>query len=150
MAKKADNKYFEAIGRRKSSTARVRLYPLQKGKEISLNSLKIKTGQIFVNNKPITSIFSHSQEKVKYNVPLELTNNQEKFAISIVVRGGGKTGQLEAIVHGLSRAIEKVDKEAYRSILKKERLLTRDSRTKERRKVGTGGKARRKKQSPKR
>ncbi len=150
MVKKAINKYFEAIGRRKSSTARVRLYPLQKGKEVSLNSIKIKTGEIFVNNKPITAVFNHSQEKIRYNAPLELTNNQQKFAISILVKGGGKTGQLEAIIHGLARAIEKVDKETHHSLLKKGGLLTRDFRKKERRKVGTGGKARRKKQSPKR
>lgn len=150
MAKKTSKEYFEAIGKRKSATARVRIYPVQKGKEVGVYSQKIKAGEIFVNKKSITQVFPHSYEKNKYNTPLELTQTLEKFAISIVVKGGGKTGQLEAIIHGLSRAIEKFDRETYRSLLKKEGLLKRDARKKERRKVGTGGKARRKKQSPKR
>lgn len=70
--------------------------------------------------------------------------------MTFFVQGGGKKGQLGAIIHGLARAIEKTDKETLRPILKKAGLLTRDSRTRERRKVGTGGKARRVKQSPKR
>ncbi len=123
---------------------------MQKGKETTVNSLKLKVGDIYVNSKPITDIFGHAEEKVRFNRPLELTDNREKFAISIVVKGGGRNGQLEAIIQGLARAIEKVDKNSYRKLLKKEGLLTRDPRSKERRKVGTGGKARRKKQSPKR
>ena len=81
---------------------------------------------------------------------MTLTKNQDRFAISIVVSGGGTNGQLDSMVHGLARALEKVDKETYRPILKTNGLLTRDSRKKEARKVGTGGKSRRMKQSPKR
>ena len=59
-------------------------------------------------------------------------------------------GQLDAVVHGIARALSLLDRDAYRAILKTAGLLTRDARAKERRKVGTGGKARRAKQSPKR
>lgn len=145
MAKKAkDLKYYQAIGRRKTAVARVRLYLT------GSNSLKIKPGEIIVNNKPIKEFFPDKTDQEKYPFPLKLTNNLDRFAISILVQGGGKSGQLDAIIHGLARAIEKVDRDQYRPFLKKAGLLTRDPRVRERRKVGTGGKARRVKQSPKR
>lgn len=147
---KVTHRYFEAIGRRRTSTARVRLYPLSKGKEITVATIKVKAGDIFVNSKPVSTVFGRPGERVRLNQPLELTKSKEKFGVTIVVKGGGKNGQLEAIVHGISRAIEKVDKESFRGLLKKEGLLKRDPRKRERRKVGTGGKARRQKQSPKR
>ena len=151
MPKKTkDIKYYEGIGRRKQSVARIRLYLPTKEKIISVNNVKIKVGEIFINKKPVEKVFPSSYERESYLLPLKLTNNLDRFAISIFVKGGGTKGQLDAIVHGLSRAIELVDKKNYRPILKKEKLLTRDSRKKERRKVGTGGKARRAKQSPKR
>src|SRR3989344_3507251 len=69
-----------------------------------------------------------------------------------VVWGGtpGKTGQLDAIILGLARALDKIDREKFHTALKKKGMLTRDPRVKERRKVGMGGKSRRRKQSPKR
>ena len=82
-------------------------------------------------------------------LPLKATSSVDRFAISIKVSGGGKKGQLGAIVHGISRALVLVD-EANKKILRSLGLITRDPRVKERRKVGTGGKARREKQSPKR
>lgn len=142
-------KYYEAVGRRKSAIARVRLYIVVKQKEISVFDLKIKKGEIYVNKTPIAQYFPGEVAKVKYIQPLELINSLDRFAISVQVKGGGKNGQLEAVIHGISRALELVDK-SYHLILKKKGLLTRDDRVKERRKVGTGGKARRKKQSPKR
>jgi len=157
MVRKSKNlKYYEAVGRRKEAVARVRLYLIGADKMATVVNpvgegvLKIKLGEIYVNGKLIKESFSSEVNKAKYLFPLKTTNNEERFAISIVVRGGGTTGQLEAIIHGLSRAIEKVDHDQYRPSLKKLGLLTRDSRTRERRKVGTGGKARRVKQSPKR
>jgi len=150
MARKSEKiKYYEGIGRRKSAVARVRLYIVGKQKEISFADLKIKTGEIYVNKKPINQYFPGEVAKIKYTQPLKLTESLDRFAISVQVKGGGKTGQLDAVIHGISRALELVDKN-YRPILKKKDLLTRDARVKERRKVGTGGKARRKKQSPKR
>ena len=73
-----------------------------------------------------------------------------KYYVTVKVVGGGKKGQLGATVHGIARALAKLDADTLRAPLKKAGLLTRDSRVRERRKVGTGGKARRKKQSPKR
>jgi len=149
---KVNNKglqYYEAIGRRKSAIARVRLYILGKNKLVNINGLKIKPGEIFVNNKLISDYFPSLVDKNIYSLPLKATASLNRFAISIKVKGGGKKGQLGAIVHGISRALVLVD-QANKKTLKSLGLITRDPRVKERRKVGTGGKARRKKQSPKR
>ncbi len=151
MAKKTKNiQYYEAIGRRKSAVARVRLYILGKEKEIDVEGAKIKAGEIFINNKPIKEIFADKVAEKTYNLPFELTNTKDRFAVSIKVSGGGKTGQLEAIAHGIARALVLVNQDEFKPILRKNGLLTRDSRVRQRRQVGTGGKARRKKQSPKR
>ena len=151
MAKVKSQLYYEAVGRRKSAVVRVRLYVVTgKEKSILVKGVKISTGEMTVNKKPISTLFSSIEEKVRYLSPLKLTNNEGRFGISIVVKGGGRTGQLDALIHGLARAIEKVDKDQYRPDLKKAGLLTRDPRVRERRKVGTGGRARRQKQSPKR
>lgn len=151
MVKKQEKKglkYFEGVGRRKEAVARVRLYLVNK--EISIFDQTVKKGDVIVNKKPISFYFSSQAEKNIYLLPLKLTDSENRFAISISVSGGGHVGCLEAIVHGLARALEKVDREKYRPILKKAGLLKRDARERERRKVGTGGKARRAKQSPKR
>ncbi len=125
---KNNPKYTFAVGRRKSSSARVRLF---KGKGISL-----------VNG-------NKTDEKV-FNKPFVLTDTLGKFYFSAKSVGGGKTGQTESIVLGIARALVKVDSDKYRSSLKKEGMLTRDARKRQRRMVGTGGKSRRQKQSPKR
>ncbi len=151
MPKKTKNlQYYEAVGRHKEALARVRLYIIGKANEVTVNNQKIKKGEITINKKPAAAVFASAVDKARYLYPLKITSNEDRFAISVRTKGGGKTGQLEAMIHGLARALQKVDKEAYHSILKKEKLLTRDPRTRERRKVGTGGKARRAKQSPKR
>lgn len=150
MAKKSsDIKYYEAIGRRKSSSAIVRLYITGKQKEVTIGDLKIKAGQTFINHKPAEEYFPKETYQNEFLTPLKLTNNLDHFAISAKITGGGKMGQLDAFIHGLSRAIELSDA-TLRPHLKKQGLLTRDARVKEKRKVGTGGKARRQKQSPKR
>lgn len=151
MAKKEKTlQYFEAVGRRKEAIARVRLYLTTKEKSVTVDSKKITRGQIYLNGAPIEETFSHEYEKQQILKPLLLTNSDDRFAISIKTIGGGKSGQLDAIKHGISRALCVVDNDVYRPLLKKEGLLTRDPRARERRKVGTGGKARRAKQSPKR
>lgn len=151
MAKKTkDINYYEAVGRRKRSVARVRLYLPKKKGEVLVEKLNIKAGEIYINGKSLEKSALRSYEKTFISLPLTLTNNQDRFAVSIHISGGGTTGQLDAIVHGIARALEIVDKEAYRPALKAGGLLTRDPRKKETRKVGTGGKARRMKQSPKR
>jgi len=142
--------YYEAVGRRKQSVARVRLYLIKKSAEVLVGKLKIKAGEIFINNKFIDETSFKTYKKMFLSFPLTLTKNEKRFAVSIIVKGGGTTGQLDAMVHGIARALLIVDKDAYRPLLKSNGLLTRDPRKKETRKVGTGGKARRMKQSPKR
>lgn len=142
-------KFYEAVGRRKSAVARVRLYLVGKEKTANVNGVKIKAGEIFVNGKKVDEYFSSPVDKVSYLLPLEKTGNEKRFAISVLIKGGGKKGQLEAFIHGLAKALVLVDN-SYRKILRELNLLTRDAREKQRRMVGTGGKARRKKQSPKR
>jgi len=151
MVKKIkDLSYYEAVGRRKQSVARVRLYIIKKSTEVTVGKLKIKAGEIFINGKSIDETSFKVYKKKFLMMPLILTKNEKRFAVSIIVNGGGTTGQLDAMVHGIARALLVVDSEAYRSILKTSGMLTRDPRKKETRKVGTGGKARRMKQSPKR
>jgi len=148
--KKKDITYYEAIGRRRESTTRVRLYIVsKKDKSVTVGKTVIKQGAILINDKLSEEYFPAEAEKQTLIKPLELTDSVDRFAISILIRGGGKSGQLDAVAHGISRALCIVDEE-YRPLLKKEGLLTRDPRVRERRKVGKGGKARRKKQSPKR
>ena len=151
MVKKTKNiHYYEAVGRRKEAVSRVRLYIVGKDKTALVNDVKVKQGDVLINSKPMSEVFSSLKDKARFMQPLKLTQNEGRFAISILVRGGGQNGQLDAIIHALSRAIEKTDKDVCRPLLKKEGLLKRDPRVRERRKVGTGGKARRVKQSPKR
>lgn len=133
---KKQKDYIYAVGRRKTATARVRLYP--------------KSGDLVVNQMPASEYFPGEVNNYHLTRPLNLTNTLKKFSFSAKVEGSGKRAQLDAVVHGLSRALAKHDPESYRPVLKQEGLLTRDSRMKESRKVGTGGKARRQKQSPKR
>lgn len=123
------------VGRRKEAVARVRL---SEGK-----------GQIIVNGKPIMEYFPGETLQKIYNKPLEITQTVGKYTISVKVTGGGQVSQLGAVVHGITRAIAKADAN-LRGVLKKEGLLTRDARVKERRKYGHAQKARAKKQSPKR
>lgn len=151
MVKKIKNlKYYEAVGRRKEAVARCRLYLTAKDKTATLKEQKIKAGEIIINGQPVAKYFPRLAEKTKYLVPLKATASEERFAISILVKGGGQSGQLAAVILALARALEKVDKENNRPPLKELGLLRRDPRIRERRKVGTGGKARRAKQSPKR
>jgi len=137
--------YIFAIGRRKESVARVRLYP----KDSVAWGGTVKKGEIIVNKIQALEYFGKESEKI-FREPLIVTNTEKKFAITVVAQGGGKAGQLGATTLGIARAIDEFDKEKFHSILKKRDLLTRDARVRERRKVGMGGKARRKKQSPKR
>ncbi len=129
-------KYIEAIGRRKVAVARVRIYE--------------KSGDFIVNDKLVGKYFkSVLNAPVKFNLPFLLTNTKDKFSVTVQVKGSGISAQLDAVVHGLARALVKYEPK-YKSILKEHDLMTRDDRMKESRKPGRGGKARRKRQSPKR
>lgn len=141
--------YYEAVGRRKEASASVRLY-LVTGEELTIAEKVIKKGDIIVNNRTIEHYFPGEVYKKRYLEPFRTTNTIGRFAVSSLIVGGGLSGQLDAFLHGVSRALEKVDKEKFRPILKKQGFLTRDSRIKERRKAGFAQKARARKQSPKR
>ena len=113
--------YFYGTGRRKSSVARVRLYP--------------GTGKITINNRDIDDYFGLETLKLIINQPFGVTGTAGKFDIVANVTGGGISGQAGAIRHGVSRALLLAD-ESYRTLLKKAGFLTRDPRMKERKKYG--------------
>jgi small subunit ribosomal protein S9 len=135
--------YTYAVGRRKTANARVRIYK-------SASVPGFDGVQLTVNGKPADAYFPGETAKAAYRKPFIITETLTKMSASVVVSGSGKMGQLDAVVHGLARALAVLDRESFRATLKSAGLLTRDARAKERRKVGTGGKARRTKQSPKR
>ena len=111
---------FQAVGRRKSAVARVRLVPGE--------------GKILINKRDIDQYFGLETLKMTVRQPMNLTNTGN-FDVMVNVRGGGLTGQAGAIRHGISRALCKADPE-LRNTLKKAGLLTRDPRMKERKKYG--------------
>ncbi len=126
----------KAVGSRRRATARVWLYRGQ--------------GENLVNGKKMAEYFPSPLAQARFLAPFVLTKTEGRFWVSVKVVGGGPNGQLEAARHGVARALTNFDKEKYRAALKQAGLLTRDPRERERRKVGMGGKARRKRQSPKR
>lgn len=128
--------YVSATGRRKEAVARIRLF---KG-----------NAQMVVNDKPVSGYFPGVANQKLYQKPLEITKLAGEYTATVKIAGGGYNAQLEALIHGLARAIEILDKEKYRPLLKKSGFLTRDSRSRERRKYGHAQKARAMKQSPKR
>lgn len=141
--------YYEAVGRRKNASARVRLYVVGEG-TVTVGGIALSKGDMIVNGRPAEKYFPGEVMKKMYQEPFRTTNTLGRFAVSITTIGGGLSGQLGATIHGLSRALEKTDKEKFRPILKKRGFMTRDPRKKERRKAGFAGKARARKQSPKR
>ena len=146
--KKASKKDFIfATGRRRAAVARIRLYTVATNIPWSENA---KKGDILVNGKPIEEYFSGEVSKARYSEPFKVTNTLGKYITTIRVVGGGPQGQLEAVIHGISRALNTLEPQSYHGILRKRGFLTRDARVRQRRKVGMGGKSRREKQSPKR
>ncbi len=135
MATKTDTKYIETTGRRKTSTARVRLTP---GNRTSVT----------VNGKDVNEYFSTDALRMKAVEAFLKAALGTQFAVTAVVNGGGINGQAEAIRHAISRALVEYDLN-LRTTLKKEGLLKRDPRAKERRKPGLV-KARKRKQWSKR
>ncbi len=124
----AKDRRFYGTGRRKSSVARVTLIP---GK-----------GKVTVNGRDVHEYFPHEVLVMDLMQPLEVTNNMETFDVIANVSGGGYTGQTGAIRLGIARALLEYDAEnagkedSYRSILKANGFITRDSRAKERKKPG--------------
>ena len=132
---KKSSQFYRGVGRRKEAVARV--------------WLKLEKGPILVNDKPLDNYFAHLTDKKYLEEPFRVVNRIGQMSGTIKVVGGGSASQAAAVVHGISRALVEFD-ETFRSPLAKRKLLTRDSRVKERRKYGYAGKARARKQSPKR
>lgn len=118
---KEKTKYIETIGRRKEAVARVRL-----SKE---------TPGIIINDKTLEQYFPLLSMQSKVLCPFKETNIENKFFISIKVKGGGMTGQAEAIRLGISRCLAQIN-EKIKPLLREKGLLTRDSRVVERKKYG--------------
>jgi len=129
----AEDSYY-ATGRRKESTAKIRL--------------KMGKGKIIINDREIEDYFHREVYNKLIREPLELVDFLDKFDVKVEVKGGGLTGQAGAIRLGLARVISKINPE-LRQALKKAGMLRRDSRMKERKKPGLKG-ARAKPQSSKR
>ena len=113
--------YYYGTGRRKSSVARVRLYP--------------GTGAITINGRDIDDFFGLDTLKLIVRQPLEATGNVGKYDVVCTVQGGGVSGQAGAIRHGIARALLLTEGEV-RPVLKAAGYLTRDPRMKERKKYG--------------
>ncbi len=114
--------FYYGVGRRKTSVARVRLYP--------------GTGSVMINGKPSTDYFGgRGLNQILLMAPLRATQTAERFDVVATVVGGGVSGQVGAVRHGIARALIRFDEE-LRPTLKSEGMLTRDPRMKERKKVG--------------
>jgi small subunit ribosomal protein S9 len=113
--------FFEGVGRRKTSTARVRIVPT--------------AGGFTVNGKQAQEYFTRLGDLEKILSVLKLVGRDEKMTVSAKVIGGGVTGQTDAVVNGLARALVKLD-ETLKPALRKNGMLTRDDRMKERKKPG--------------
>ena len=117
-----DNRYYEGIGRRKQSSARVRIMA--------------GSGTFTVNGKEIEAYFTRLGDASNIVYAFQIANhNEEKFDVSVMVQGGGVTGQRDAVKLGLARALVKMD-EGLRPALRHSGYLTRDPRVKERKKPG--------------
>lgn len=130
-----EKRYYQGTGRRKTAVARVRLFP--------------GSGEVLVNGRSMDDYFGNRPRlHGTVHSPLEITDTAGRFNVMIKVRGGGVTGQAEAVRHGISRALLDADAE-LRPTLKRAGFLTRDPRAKERKKPGLV-RARRAKQYTKR
>ena len=115
---------FIGTGRRKTSVARVRLAP--------------GTGKILINHRPFETYFPTDTQRATVTQPLTITGTNDKLDVKVNVQGGGPQGQAGATRHGIARALLKFDAN-LRPALKKEGLLTRDPRERERKKYGQPG-----------
>ncbi|NOZ49579.1 MAG: 30S ribosomal protein S9 [Chloroflexi bacterium] len=119
----SDQTYYEAVGRRKEASARVRLYPAGESPEI------------VVNGKPMAEYFPRMKDQLRLVEPLHVVEAENQFNVSVLVNGGGITGQSDAVRLGIARALILSD-DQLRAPLKKGGFLTRDARAKERKKPG--------------
>ncbi len=117
----SEESYVWGTGKRKCAIAQVRLFP---GK-----------GEVIVNDKPYQEAFPRVEHRHMIEHPLLTTDTMGKFCVMVKVNGGGRSGQAGAIRHGIARALAK-ENELFKPMLRKEGLLTRDARIKERKKYG--------------
>lgn len=126
--------YVHGTGRRKTAVAQVRLTP--------------GGGTIVVNGRPYEEFFPREVNRLEVTKPLGTVQGLDKYDVSVKVSGGGVSGQATAVAHGIARALVEADAN-LKTPLRQNRLLTRDARAKERKKVGLK-RARKAAQSPKR
>jgi small subunit ribosomal protein S9 len=124
---KKTRRYYETVGRRKRSVARVRLFTCQPFED--------EKGKILVNDKSYTDFFPTFELRQIVASPLKKMKSLNRFEVTVKVKGGGIRGQAEAIRHGLARALVKFNSD-FSKKLKRAGYLTRDSRKKERKKPG--------------
>ena len=117
----SEESYIWGTGKRKCAIARVKLFP---GK-----------GEVIINDKPYQEAFPRVEHRHMIEHPFLATDTMGKFRIMVKVNGGGRSGQAGAIRHGIARALAK-ENELFKPMLRKEGLLTRDARIKERKKYG--------------
>lgn len=117
----SNESYNHGTGKRKCAVAQVKLLP--------------GAGAITINGKPYDKLFPRLEHRRHIQLPFLVTNTVGKFDAVVKVKGGGISGQAVAIRHGITRALVKAD-EQFKRLLRKEGLLTRDSRIKERKKYG--------------
>lgn len=115
------DKIFRAIGRRKTSVARV--------------YLKEGRGNVLINDRNLEEYFGRETARMVVLQPLQVTHTQENFDVAVNVRGGGISGQAGAIRHGITRALMEANPD-FRPVLKKAGFVTRDPRAVERKKYG--------------
>ena len=115
---------FYSTGRRKTAVARVWMMP--------------GSGKILINRRELDNYFGRATSKMVVRQPLELTETVGRYDIFVNVAGGGLSGQAEAIRHGVTRSLMKINA-AFRADLKRSGYVTRDSRQKERKKYGQRG-----------
>lgn len=121
MVQSEKHGYYYGVGRRKTAVAQVKLVP---GK-----------GEVIVNGNPYEKFFPYPEHRRMILKPLLVTENLGKYNVMVKVEGGGISGQSGAISHGIARALVAAD-ESLKTMLRQHGLLTRDSRVKERKKVG--------------
>jgi small subunit ribosomal protein S9 len=117
----ANERYFYGTGRRKTSVARVRVYP--------------GGGEFMVNGRGYLDVFTRGSHQAAVLAPLKVAGGPEKWNVQAKVAGGGVSGWAGAVSLGIARAIAGSD-EAMKPALRRQKLLTRDARMKERKKVG--------------
>lgn len=124
-----ERRYYYGTGKRKTSIAKVRLYETSDPSELA------PARRVQVNGKPIGEVIPWPPWQILVQEPLKVVDSLDKFIVVAMVQGGGVSSQAQAIRHGIAKALVVYD-EAFKGPLRKQGLLTRDARIKERKKYG--------------